>query len=704
MRNTLISILSTLLLLLLALAIIPVFVSTGFLKTQVQQFVKEQANMSLDIQGDVSLSLLTGLKLSAEDVSLRDAEEKPLIAIDRLDFSLALAPLLSGKADITGITLNKPVLTLNAGSNQAEEDIPVATEGPHHEAETDQPTDNVGKDIDLSALSLRRLTIKSAQLIRVDGGGHSTSLVSGLDATLSVPDFNGPAELSASLPFKDQDIQLSGQLSNVSEAINGRVSRLDLDVTNDLIKARMEGDLTLKGVPILVANFAANAGNITQLANWLGMPSPSLSIGKAMLEGSIIADASLVRLTSLKLALDDQTISAAAKAYIDPSLERPFVRLAIDGSTLDLDTLLAQNAAASLQKTETGSATISDTNAETDSADNTPPDLSILSTFDATLDMRIGRATYQGKAIRQIKLISRLIDGALVAELKSANLAKGNIQARIDGNLQELLWNGSLIVHELDIGEAAKLANQNSPLSGMLSSRINFALQGVSGKQWAQNGNIAGTVTLEGGTISHPALQEAIPNRESGTISNISSQITIKGLEQPADISGAFTWNGEAIRYASTIGLAQALAGTSIPASLSLDTQPVALGLSGLINPAALSLSGSELSLRSPSSRALLAWLGQPVTSGTPDQPLSITTNLAFAPEETILDNLSLQMGQSKGNGKITYKAGTKPAINGQLAFDKLDFTPFLGNGTEQGRSAQQSSRSSNRASASAKK
>ena len=113
MRNILISFLSAFFLLLIALAAVPLFVSTEFLKNQVEQIVKDQTGMSLDIQGDVAFSLFTGFNLSAETVSLRDASDKPLIAIDRLDFALALSPLLSGKADITGITLNKPVLTLN---------------------------------------------------------------------------------------------------------------------------------------------------------------------------------------------------------------------------------------------------------------------------------------------------------------------------------------------------------------------------------------------------------------------------------------------------------------------------------------------------------------------------------------------------------------------------------------------------------------
>ena len=70
----------------------------------------------LDIGGDVSLSLITGLKLSAENVSLRDTSDNPLFDVERIDFALgALPPFCPARADITGITLNKPVLTAQSG-------------------------------------------------------------------------------------------------------------------------------------------------------------------------------------------------------------------------------------------------------------------------------------------------------------------------------------------------------------------------------------------------------------------------------------------------------------------------------------------------------------------------------------------------------------------------------------------------------------
>ena len=425
------------------------------------------------------------------------------------------------------------------------------------------------------------------------------------------------------------------------------------------------------------------------MLSWLDVSPAPFDIGTLGLNGSLIVGEGEVRLPSLTLSLDDQTVQAAAKIHSGSWLERPFIRLAIDASTLNIDALLSASSAEQSSQAQT------DTTAP---AASTTPDLSPLSLFDLTMDVRAGRITYQSKSIRQLKLLAHNLDGQLSVELKSANLAKGNIQASMNGNIQQLVWNGTLAARGLDIAELAKLAGQDSPLSGTLSSDLNLAAQGLETDQLLKNGNIAGIIALDGGQLSLPALQSAIPNRESGTVSNLTSRVTINGLDSPADIKGQMDWNGERISYASTIGLTEALAGGTIPASLSVDASPVSLGLTGQFNPASINLSGSKLSVKAASSRALLAWLGQSVTSGTPDVPINLSTNLAFSPQQTALDNLNLQLGQTSGQGNLTYTASSKPKLSGTLALQRLDVTPFMGDGSAQGRTASAPSTASSNA------
>ena len=116
MRTIVISIVSAIILVVLAILLLPMFLSTDYLKAQVVNLVKDQTGMTLAIDGDVSLSFITGVKLNTESVSLRDQQDQPLFSVRNLDFALALSPLLNGRADITGITLDQPIVTIVKGA------------------------------------------------------------------------------------------------------------------------------------------------------------------------------------------------------------------------------------------------------------------------------------------------------------------------------------------------------------------------------------------------------------------------------------------------------------------------------------------------------------------------------------------------------------------------------------------------------------
>lgn len=679
MRNIIISVVSAVILIVMALLLIPAFLSTDYLKAQVVTLVKDQTGMTLAIDGDVSLSFITGIKLTTESVSLKDQQDKPLFSVRQLDFGLALSPLMKGKADITGITLDKPVVTIAKGTAAETTATGNRTAKPAASGgAAATPAAKVASEaLDLSALSLRGLTINDAQIVTIDEGGHTTALVSGLNATVRVPDFNGPAEIEATLPYNDRSLSITGSLANAGRAINGQSSALDLSIDGDLIKVKAVGELALKGTQLFTANYAANIGNVTQFMEWVGANGSMLDVKTASIEGSVIALSNEIRLPSLSLTLDKQQVKAAARIFTTSTSGNPLIRVAVDSATLNFDELLNSASTKSGAKSEAGA-----------TGTVTQPDLSLLQDFDATLDFRAGRLTYQGQSLRQVKLLSQLANGKLTVDLKSANLAKGNVQAILNGDISKLVWNGSLTARELDVGEMASLAGQKSPMSGMVSASINFAAQGLSAEEISKKGNLAGTVTLLKGQYSNPALETAIPNRSTGTISNLSSQIKIANLDDPVDISGAFSWNGDTIRYSSRIGLGELIARAPVAASLSLQAKELSLALAGRLNPDKLSLSGSKLTIKTGSSKRLLAWLGQPVTNGTPDLPVLLSGQMDLGTDRTTLKNLSLEMGQTKGTGTLDYVAGTIPSISGSFAFDRLDATPFMGNGQEQGRGA----------------
>ncbi|MCT4656622.1 MAG: AsmA family protein [Cohaesibacter sp.] len=694
MRKILISLATLITLILIILLVAPLFLSTDLLKSQVQQFVKDQSGMTLDIRGPVSLSLITGLDLSAQDVSLTDPQDNPLFDVEELDFSLALSPLLSGQADIRAITLHKPTFTLAASTGtksaarQVGDDPIRALATQEAPPSPSAPPKAEGGDIDLSALHIQRLSMRGARLLSQKPDGKTEILLSDLNADLSIPDFSGPATLEGSLSFQGTSQSFTGSIGHAGNAINGKPTSVNLTLASDTYRAQLRGDLAHKNNPLFVANVGMASDKLPQLlASFNVAPSP-VGAQNLSAQASLIVGQEEVQLRSIKLSLDDQSLSAAARIFTGPTLEKPLIRLAIDAGTLNLDRLLAQPVASGEQaQTQSAGDAGNASTAQSPKAPSSPPDLSALNSFNATLDFRAQKLITQGISISRPKLLANLIEGQLDASLKHAAIAKGTVRANLSGDLANALWSGALKADKLDLEQVALTANQKSPASGMISADLSFAARGLDAQTIQQNGNIAGSISLSKGSFSSPALQAAIANRDSGTLSNINVTAKLNGLDKPMTLTGSMGWNGETIRYDSQIGLAEALAGRSIPASLTMKARPLTASLSGRFSPAQITLNGSQIAISAPSSRALLAWLGQEVGKGTPNMPIALRSNLALSPQKTSLDKLSLTMGPSKGTGTLSVTTSGKPYINANLAFNKLDVTPFLGDGNAKGRS-----------------
>jgi len=55
---------------LLIVILVPVFVDVNHYKSEISTLVKEQSGLKLEIKGDITLSIITGIKFSVDDVSL----------------------------------------------------------------------------------------------------------------------------------------------------------------------------------------------------------------------------------------------------------------------------------------------------------------------------------------------------------------------------------------------------------------------------------------------------------------------------------------------------------------------------------------------------------------------------------------------------------------------------------------------------------
>lgn len=117
MKKLVLKIFAAIVVVFLLLAIlVPVFVDINHYKAEITTLVKNKTGLSLDIQGDLQLSILTGIEFSVDNISLSNG--KNLIAdIEHLSLKLTPAFLYSKNLTITSLAIKARALNIIIDKN-----------------------------------------------------------------------------------------------------------------------------------------------------------------------------------------------------------------------------------------------------------------------------------------------------------------------------------------------------------------------------------------------------------------------------------------------------------------------------------------------------------------------------------------------------------------------------------------------------------
>ena len=241
------------------------------------------------------ISAFPSLKLVAEDVGVAQsagAWTVDLATAKQLRFGLALAPLLSGRVQVTEMALIEPVITM-----------------PEPKAKTAAPAGDTGAAgpsiaTALQSLSLDSLLIEDGTVILRGQGGNPGKRIEIATLAASLPSLTGPLSLELKARFDGKPLSVVGSIASFGPFLDGTPSQLLLDVD----------------APAQFPQKLALMGTATYTGDMLALDAFSARAGDAMVRGVVSAN-----------------LSGAV----------PQIKASLSGDGLDLDTLLGGSASAS---------------------------------------------------------------------------------------------------------------------------------------------------------------------------------------------------------------------------------------------------------------------------------------------------------------------------------------------------------------------
>ncbi|MFA7429654.1 MAG: AsmA family protein, partial [Rhodospirillaceae bacterium] len=437
MKKVLIGVAVFVVVLVAGVLIAPTFIDWNQYKGVITREVEQATGRSLEIGGDLSLSILPRAALMAEDVrlaSLPGAAEPHTVRVETVEVRVDAGALLSGDVRVQSIRLVRPVVALERlEDGRATWEFAAATKDAAAEVVEEGTAADGGQDGGGIGLRLDQVMIEDGLVTFRDTRTGTEERVSAINAELSAETLRGPFRAEGSMTARDVPLfvkavvgqlgderasQVSAEVALQEASATGRFNGLLTSPSNGGGSARsIRGDLTL------------TASDLYAAAKAFGQDLPTGMAAPFQLSGELAVSPQTAGIEGLRIALADTEATGAASIDHAAQPRKAAVKLAFGAVNADrwmAPTPATAEAGAPARQAGPPPAPQSSPAA---TAFALPTDL------EATIDITADAITWRDGLVRQAVARAALADGALMVNQMSAQLP-GNSAVSAQGVLR----------------------------------------------------------------------------------------------------------------------------------------------------------------------------------------------------------------------------------------------------------------------------
>lgn len=404
---------------------------------------------TLNVEGDVRPRLWPSLGINTGAIEIANADwadDTPMLQAEGLSVSVDLGALIGGDIRITGVEIKGPQILLETNSDGAGNwefasgEAPAATGG-----ETSEPGT-------IPAFSIDQATISGGSLTYRDAAGAETRLTD-IDATLTLPEFDGPISLVAATALNGQPVSVDAAIPRFSTFLTGSTDGVALGAVAGDASVSFEGSAGLAPLEVSGA-LSGTLGRFAGLAAVLGIAPPALPQGLGASENSFSGQLGFVGTNisyqAARIVLDQNTLTGDIAVALDGP--RPKITAALNAGALDLSALGGgeeEAAAAAEGDTATGWST-------------EPIDASGLNVLDADITIAAESVALGTSTLGRTNLGITIDRGRMVTDIRELVAYDGAV-------------NGAIVVNARDgLSVRADLAGSSLAISRLLAELLDY--------------------------------------------------------------------------------------------------------------------------------------------------------------------------------------------------------------------------------------
>src|SRR5438270_2955613 len=406
---------------LLILAIVVVLLATPFLlpvnvwRSPIESAASMALGRDVHVHGPLHLSIYPDIGLRLSDVSVANApgaRNPQMIVAKNVVVGARIAPLLSGRLEVTELTLQGAKIDLETGANG----VPNWSFG-------EEPAS--GHKADAAALNrigLSHLNLRNSDIDWFDARSGASVQFEDVRLSLEMPDvphptLSLPLDLDGSLTYRGERLNIAGRLDNFAALVGGHHTGAKLSIASNIINADFEG---MAGKGNVTGALKLGAHSVRSFAAWLGNPlPPGNGFGLVALEGTFAGRDGVYSLTHTHLAFDSMNLNGDLS--VDTKPEKLLLKGDVTIDRINVNPYLAPGASDD---------TVVAQKARTANPD-APLALSGLRSVNAQLTLIVGGLVLPDLALDQAVVKASLSDGVLKAEMNHVTAFGGNGKATL---------------------------------------------------------------------------------------------------------------------------------------------------------------------------------------------------------------------------------------------------------------------------------
>jgi AsmA protein len=379
----------------------------------------------LTVNGEQSLSVFPSLTLALNDVNFSNVAggSKPNMAsINELLIHIPWFSVFSGELAIEKFVINDPNILLEKSVDGSVNWQFSTMANTDHDTEKDTKTSpTTDKPVTLPDgfdISLGQVEINGGKLTFIDHQSKEKKIIDQLDLAITMPSLRQALNLSGSVRYMAQTLELESIITSPAKAINNQPFAVELNLTSALVKLNYQGEVVQQGEE-LNGKLSLSGDSVKALLNWqnIALVAKDEAFNKFSLSTNMGFANNKLTLNKLKVSLDELEFNGSTAITLSEPLN---ISSTIDLGILDLNPYLPE------PSSEVETTPTDDQVSQPIVWDNTALDLSVLTSINANISIKSSQLLVRDIKLGKNELALMLNKGVADVQLKSFQGYEGN--------------------------------------------------------------------------------------------------------------------------------------------------------------------------------------------------------------------------------------------------------------------------------------